>query len=96
MYGTIFNLKVKQGHEEVLLNLFKESDRPMPKGMIAWFLMNPDEERDWVGAAIFESKEAHISNANDPEQSAIFAKLMEHLDGEPTWIDGTYVIAEIA
>jgi hypothetical protein len=49
-----------------------------------------------VGAAIFESKEDHISNANDPDQSAIFAKLMEHIDGEPTWIDGTYVIAEIA
>tara|TARA_A100001037_G_C15152861_1_gene640753 strand:- start:1931 stop:2227 length:297 start_codon:yes stop_codon:yes gene_type:complete len=94
MYGTIFNIKVKTGHEEALLDLFRQSDR-VPEGMVAWFLMNPDEEKDWVGVAIFENKEAHLANANNPEQAALFTQFMEHVEEEPTWTDGTYVIAEI-
>ena len=45
---------------------------------------------------IFESKEAYVANANRPEQHESFLKMMEHLASEPTWNDGTYVIAEIA
>ena len=41
MYGTIFNIKVKEGHEQLLLDLFKQSER-VPKGMVAWFLIDPD------------------------------------------------------
>jgi len=95
MYGTIFNIKVKKGHEEALLEIFKESAR-VPEGMVAWFLMNPDEDKDWIGVAIFQSKEAHIANANDPQQATMFSAFMEHVEEEPTWTDGTYVIAEIA
>ncbi len=94
MYGTIFNIKVKEGHEQLLLDLFKQSER-VPKGMVAWFLMDPDADKDWIGVAIFESKEAHLSNANDPEQGAQFTQLMEHIKEEPTWTDGTFVISEI-
>ena len=57
--------------------------------------MEPDEYKDWIGIAIFESKDAHLSNANDPEQGAEFTQLMEHIKEEPTWTDGTFVISEI-
>ena len=96
MYGTIFNLKVKPGHEEQLLEALNEQTTSPAKGMIAWFVMNPDDKEEWIGVAIFESKEAHVSNANRPEQHEAFLKIMEHLETEPTWTDGTYVIGEIA
>ena len=96
MYGTIFNLQVKPGHEQALLNILKEDQTP-PDGMVAWFLMTPDDnDGEMVGVAVFESKEAHIANANRPEQHESFVKMMEHLASEPQWNDGEYVIGEIA
>ena len=96
MYRTIFNLAVKPGHEEELLSELREDASDKPEGMVAWFVMNPDEKGEWLGVAVFESKEAHLSNANRPEQHASFLRIMHHLETEPTWTDGTYVIGEIA
>ena len=96
MYGTIFNLNIKPGHEEALLAALKEETTSKPEGMIGWFVMNPDDKDEWIGVAIFESKEAYVLNANRPEHHESFLKMMEHLETEPTWTDGTYVIGEIA
>ena len=96
MYGTIFNLNVKKGHKDELIKMMKENDRK-PDGMVAWFLMNPDDDgKDMVGVAIFKNKEAHLANANNPDQHDYFVEMMSHLNSEPTWTDGTYVIGEIA
>ena len=35
MYGTIFEIKVKEGQEESLIELMNESDET-PEGMVAW------------------------------------------------------------
>ena len=96
MYGTIFNLSIKSGHEEELLKTLKVETRSRPEGMVAWFVMNPDDKDEWIGVAIFESKAAYVANANRPEQHESFLRMMEHLETEPTWTDGTYVIGEIA
>ena len=96
MYGTIFNLRVKEGHERDLLEL---TDQPAAeiKGAVAWFRMKPDDKNaDLVGVAVFESKEAYVANANSPEQHEAFLRFMEHLDEEPNWTDGTYVIGDLA
>ncbi len=96
MYGTIFNLKIKPGHEGELLKELNEETSDKPDGMVAWFVMNPDNNNDWIGVAVFESKQAYIANANRPEQHQAFLKMMEHLESEPSWTDGEYVIGEIA
>ena len=93
MYGTIFNLTVKQGHENEFLKLMEAEESP--EGMIAWFVMKPDEKKDWIGIAVFENKEAHLANANSSKQNESFLKMMNHLESEPTWTDGNYVIGEI-
>jgi len=93
MYGTIFNLTVKKGHENEFLKLMEAEESP--EGMIAWFVMKPDEKKDWIGIAIFENKEAHLANANSSKQNESFLKMMNHLESEPTWTDGNYVIGEI-
>ena len=97
MYGTIFNLHVKAGHEEALQKTFNDrGNQDKPKGMVAWFVMKPDDKDHWIGVAVFETKEDHVANANDPLQHESFLKMMEHLESEPTWTDGTYVVGETA
>ena len=76
MYGTIFEIKVKSGHENDLLESMGERT---PDGMLA----------------VFESKEAYITNANSSEQHEAFTKMMEHLVAEPTWTDGEHIAGEM-
>ena len=94
MYRTIFSMKVKSGHHEELLKIFHESDN-QADGMVAWFLMDPDEKDELIGVAVFDSKDAHVANANRPEQHDFFTNVMKHLENEPTWTDGKYLIGEI-
>ena len=94
MYGTIFNMQVKTGHEKALLDLLEDQDPP--DGMVAWFLMKANSnDGQMIGVAVFENKEAHIANANRPEQHESFVRMMEHLVSEPQWNDGEYLIGEI-
>ena len=94
MYGSIFSLKQKQGMKEGLIDSFK--DNSTPEGMISWYLMNPDDDGDLIGIAIFKSKEAYKLNAERPETHQNFIKMMEFLDEEPLWNDGEFVIGETA
>ena len=94
MYGTIFNLNVKTDHKEKLIEVMKNQARN-PEGLLAWFLMNPDDDEDLIGVAVFENKDAHLANANNPDQHEYFMAIMEHLNSEPTWTDGEYVAGQI-
>ena len=40
MYGSIFNMDVKEGHEGELLDLMNGLEAPV--GVLAWFVMKPD------------------------------------------------------
>ena len=51
MYGTIFKVKVKAGHEEAFVNVMSDPTAAKPKGMVALFVMKPDEKKDWIGIA---------------------------------------------
>ena len=95
MYGTIFNMQVKSGHEQAFLDLLEDQDPP--EGMLGWFLMKASsDDGQMIGVAVFESKEAHIANANSPEQHKLYLQIIEHLESEPAWTDGKYVIGEIS
>ncbi|MDG1990331.1 MAG: hypothetical protein P8J51_03570 [Dehalococcoidia bacterium] len=94
MYGTIFTLKVKSGHEEPLLDLFKSYDQDRPIGGLAWFVLNADSKEEWVGVAVFASKEEYVANAERPEQHENFVQMMEHLESEPDWTDGEFLIGQ--
>jgi hypothetical protein len=95
MYGTIFNLRIKPNHEEALLKVFNE-DQSTPLGMVAWFIMKPDSTDIWIGVAVFESQEAYVANSESPSQHQTFMALMDHLEAEPEWTDGIFVIGQIA
>ncbi len=94
MYGTIFKLTIKDGHHEALLKEISQ-DNSLPAGMKASFIMKPDKQKEWVGVAIFDSKEAYVANAESPEQHERFLKIMQHLESEPSWTDGEFVFGQI-
>ena len=95
MYGTIFNLNVKEGCEQELIASFDKLENP--PGAVAFFLMKPDKmTTDLVGVAVFENKEAYLANANRPEQHENFAKMMQYLNSEPGWNDGEYPIGKVS
>lgn len=95
MYGSIFNLKVKPGHEADLLKTLNETTSDTPEGGFAFFVMQPDQGGDWAAVAVFKDKESYVANANRPEQHEMFLSMMEHLEAEPRWNDGTYVISQV-
>ena len=76
MYGTIFNLEVKEGCEQELIASLDKLENP--PGAVAFFLMKPDKMRsDLVGVAVFESREAYVKNANRPEQHENFTNMIK-------------------
>ena len=93
MYGTIATMNVKKGHEDKLISVFNNTDKA--EGQIAWLLMNPDNQDEWIGVAVFESKQAHIDNANSPETNKMYEIVIQHLETEPTWTDGNFLITNI-
>ena len=61
MYGTIFKLQVKPGHEQALLSLLK--DQTPPDGAVAWFVMKPDDnDGEMVATAIGNSHNCDTSS----------------------------------
>ena len=93
MYGSIFNLKPKQGKKNELINHLK-MDEDKPEGGIAWYVLNPDDDGDLVAIAVFKDKDSYVANAERPEQHENFMKMMDLLEEEPKWKDGQFVIGE--
>ena len=94
MYGSVAEFSVKPGHEDDVVGLFSNNDRT-PDGAIAIFVLRPDAGGNWLAVAVFESQESYVAKAELPEQHEVFLGLMEHLESEPTWTDGHYVVGDI-
>ena len=100
MYGTMFRMKVKSGQEQKVIQLFQDWDRerkPKIKGVVGGLLLKPDNKPgEFVGAGVFVDKDAHLANANDPEQHQWFLKVRELLEADPEWEDGEFVLADFS
>lgn len=61
-------------------------------GFQSEYVLVGDDGRQLVSCVVFESEKAYRSLADDPEQDVWWReKVMPLLDGDPTWIDGTWV-----
>ena len=90
MYGTIYRLRPKAGKEADVIRIMDEWDRerrPKVKGSIAGYLFKLDKG-GMMGVALFESKEAYVANANDPEQDAWYRQFRALMVADPQWFDG--------
>lgn len=85
-YGTVMTAKLT-----VPFDVFEKavSDRPNPPGFVRGSVMRADDGVTVVGAFIFESKEAYLALADNPEQAQWYGEVVAPmLDGEAAWIDG--------
>ena len=85
-YGTVMTAKLS-----VPFDVFEKamSDRPNPPGFVRGSVMRADDGVTVVGAFIFESKEAYLALADNPEQAQWYGEVVAPmLDGEAAWIDG--------
>ena len=100
MYGSIFRMKVKSGHEKSVIAVWKEWDtsrQSQVSGVVATFLLKPDKGTgEKVGVAVFEDKASYEANADDRAQDKWYRELRENLEADPAWEDGEYVAGAVS
>jgi quinol monooxygenase YgiN len=90
MYGTIARFRVKPEMEEQLAALETAKD----PGEVGLYVYRMDgEPGTFYLVAIFESKEAYVTNAQRSETDARYQHMRACLAGEPEWHDGEIVFA---
>ena len=92
MYGTIGQMKPKPGRRNDLVALMS----PPPTGAAAEgyrgsYLLKADEGDEIVVVVMYEDKDSYSAMVHDPATDENFGKVIELLEGEPTWTDGEWV-----
>lgn len=88
MYGSVFQMRPKQGMSGQLRDVIMSTTR-RPKGMVQAFLLAEDGSGDVWGFAVFDDERAYRNNASDPAQDVEYRKLRELLVSDPQWHDGS-------
>jgi len=93
MYGTVVRYRVKPGKLEDVRAWMEDSRGPNDVlGAMIVYQMDRDPNEMFV-AVVSESKEAYRTFSEDPATHERYLKLMEFLDGESEWNDGTVLDA---
>ena len=94
MYGTVARLRAKAGQEAEFEKLLERLESEPVAGFIGSYLYRLDEDlREYYFVVLFESREAYIANAESAEQHARYLQMIELLEGEPEWHDGSLAFA---
>lgn len=94
MYGTVAKVKLRPGGLEQLEEWAPE-ENGQDAGAVAIYAFQMDQDPDEVYmVAVFESRDAYVTNAESPEQDARYREMLEWIDGEPEWHDGQIVYSE--
>ena len=92
MYGTVGNIRVKDGHGDELFAMMEkwESERGAKvKGNLGGYLVRLDRDsQEMIMVAVFEDKATYEANADDPEQDQWYQEMRQHLEADPQWNDG--------
>ena len=99
MYGTIFRMRVKRGHEAGAAKAFEDWERelkPKIEGAIESLVMRPDgKPGELIGVAVFKDEASYRANADSPDQDRWYRALREHLEADPEWEDGEYIAGSV-
>jgi len=91
MFATIFATRARPGREQEVVALAEQWERErrdQARGFQGGELLrNVADPRELVWIARFESQDAARANADDPAQDAWYRRLVELLEGEPTFTD---------
>jgi hypothetical protein len=95
MYGTISRQRVKPGMLDAL-RAWNEANRPEDTGPGVMLVYQMDRDPNEIFVVIAaESREAYRAASENPKMHERYLKMLEYLDGEPEWNDGTVIASEI-
>jgi quinol monooxygenase YgiN len=99
-YGTIARMRVKPDHLQQLQALNDEWTQGRGRqvdGFVASYVMRPDARpNELVLVAIFRDRDSYRANASDPDQDRWYRQMREHLEADPEWTDGEFIVASTA
>jgi hypothetical protein len=91
MFGTIGHARPKPGREVQLQGLFDEWNRNIRPKVPGSFLSLSGRPKDRPGEMVFvalaQDEATYRALAAMPEQDAWYRRLLEHVEGEPSWED---------
>lgn len=91
MFGTIGHARPKPGHDgdfAALTDEWMREIRPkIPGSFLQMFGRPKDRPGEVVFVALAQDEATYRQLAAMPEQDAWFRRLVEHLEGEPSWED---------
>ena len=91
MFGTISHVKVKPGHEkdlEALQDEFMKTIRPSIEGPVLILTGVVHEQPDTqVSVFLCRDSATYAKLSDSPQMDALFHKMTEHYESEPTWED---------
>jgi len=95
MFGSVFHMQAKPGHEKQLEAQFESWNReraPKVKGYVESIgFRTVSGSGQMIGVAIFASREDYERNAQDPDQDKWYQELRSHLTEDPVWEDGEVI-----
>ncbi len=90
---SFFRAKTKPGAQQQLVNHFdkwQREQKPKAKGFVrSIVVVNNSNANDVMGAVRWDNAENYFANASRPDQDAWYRQMLQYLDGEPEWFDGT-------
>jgi antibiotic biosynthesis monooxygenase (ABM) superfamily enzyme len=92
MYGTVMIGKLKPGKQADWRKDLEDwkAERKVP-GFVNEYTLIGDDGVTLASCVVFESKEAYMALANDPEQDRWWQnRVVPLLDGGVRWIDGNW------
>jgi antibiotic biosynthesis monooxygenase (ABM) superfamily enzyme len=91
MYGTVMVGRLRVSPEEAMRANDEWAREHHPSGYRRTDVLVGDDGRTVVMAVQFDTKDQYLALADSPEQDEWWRGVMAPmLDGEPTWIDGTW------
>ena len=90
MYGTFGRMTPKDGKRDELIAMVSAPRRRGREGLPRRLFLKADEAT-LVVAVMYDDKDAYFAMVHDPQTDENFGKIMELLEGEPTWTDGEWL-----
>jgi hypothetical protein len=92
VYGTLGRMTPKTGKRDELVAMMSSPPTgAAANGYRGGYVLKADEGDDVVVAVMYDDRDAYFAMVHDPQTDENFGRIMELLEGEPTWTDGEWL-----
>jgi len=95
MFGTIFRVQPRPGHEQSVTEYFERWEQQRSgnvRGYTGMTVLRPAATPgELLGAVVFRDRETYEANAADPDMDRWYQQLRSHLIADPIWEDGEVI-----